>query len=60
MLAGDEADSGLPVFERLREKEEGVANLLDLYVARYETDAFAVAVTPKNPSIPRSGKNSSR
>ena len=49
-----------PAFERLREKEEGVANLLDLYVARYETDAFAVAVTPKNPSIPRSGKNSSR
>ena len=36
-----------PSFERLREKEEGVANLLDLYVARYETDAFAVAVTPK-------------
>lgn len=49
-----------PAFERLREKEEGVANLLDLYVARYETDAFAVAVTPKSPSIPRSGKNSSR
>lgn len=49
-----------PAFERLREKEEGVANLLDLYVARYETDAFAVVVTPKNPSIPRSGKNSSR
>lgn len=38
-----------PAFERLREKEEGVANLLDLYVARYETDAFAVAVTPKKP-----------
>lgn len=37
-----------PAFERLREKEEGVANLLDLYVARYETDAFAVAVTPKD------------
>ena len=36
-----------PVFERLREKEEGVANLLDLYVARYETDAFAVAVTER-------------
>lgn len=41
-----------PVFERLREKEEGVANLLDLYVARYETDAFAVAVTPKKPFDP--------
>lgn len=52
MLAGDEADSGLPAFERLREKEEGVANLLDLYVARYETDAFAVAVTPKKPFDP--------
>lgn len=48
MLAGDEADSGLPAFERLRKKEEGVANLLDLYAARYETDAFAVAVTPKD------------
>ena len=41
-----------PTFERLREKEEGVANLLDLYVARYETDAFAVAVTPKKPFDP--------
>lgn len=41
-----------PAFERLREKEEGVANLLDLYVARYETDAFAVAVTPKKPFDP--------
>lgn len=41
-----------PVFERLREKEKGVANLLDLYVARYETDAFAVAVTPKKPFDP--------
>lgn len=41
-----------PAFERLREREEGVANLLDLYVARYETDAFAVAVTPKKPFDP--------
>ena len=41
-----------PAFERLREKEEGVANLLDLYVARYETDAFAVAVTPKKTFDP--------
>ena len=37
-----------PAFERLRKKEEGVANLPDLYIARYETDAFAVAVTPKD------------
>ena len=41
-----------PAFERLRKKEEGVANLLDLYVARYETDAFTVAVTPKKPFNP--------
>ena len=38
----------------LREREEGshLAQLLDTYVERYKTDAYAIAITPKKPFDP--------
>ena len=39
-------------FKKNREKEPGVAQLLDIYTERYKTDGFAVAMTPKKPFDP--------
>lgn len=41
-----------PDFVRLREQEPNIAQLLDIYVDRYRSDAFAVAMTNRQPFDP--------
>ena len=41
-----------PVFVGERETDPRLAQLLDTYVERYKTDAYAIAITPKKPFDP--------
>lgn len=41
-----------PAFEKTRETRPDISHLLDVYIERYKTDAFAVSMTPKKPFDP--------